>query len=236
MKFATAVVFLVALVASASAHMAILYPPPRGGLGTPQYNGRIHTFIGYKDSKWSMRFPCGGYAPSGRKPTALRAGQTVNVRFFASGMKSADLNKQPKPVPANRQFSQARHGGGMCEFSLSYDNGKTFHLIGRYTRTCPDAYYEWPVKIPANVPSCNKKDQCLFVWSWTANQLPQYYHNCADVTIDGVKNGKLPSKSIQIVDFPGRRTGVTENGDGTKHKASTGPSRKEIDNNMRGIY
>lgn len=100
----------------------------------------------------------------------------------------------------------------------------------------PTAYYEWPVKIPANVPSCNKKNQCLFVWSWTANQLPQYYHNCADVTIDGVKNGKLPSKSIQIVDFPGRRTGVTENGDGNKHKASTGPSRKEIDNNMRGIY
>lgn len=45
MKFATAVVFLVALVASASAHMAILYPPPRGGLGTPQYNGRIHVSI-----------------------------------------------------------------------------------------------------------------------------------------------------------------------------------------------
>ncbi|KAF9374065.1 hypothetical protein CPC16_001515 [Podila verticillata] len=203
MKFATAVVFLVALVASASAHMAILYPPPRGGIGTPQYNGRIHT---------------------------------VNVRFFASGMKAADLNKQPKPVPANRQFSQARHGGGMCEFSLSYDNGKTFHLIGRYTRTCPDAYYEWPVKIPANVPSCNKKNQCLFVWSWTANQLPQYYHNCADIRLTGVKGGKLPSKGIAIVDFKGRKTGVTAPGDGSKHNAGPGPNKKEINNNMNGRY
>ncbi|KAG0345213.1 hypothetical protein BG004_003880 [Podila humilis] len=236
MKFATAVLLLVALVASASAHMALLYPPPRGGIGTKQYNGRIHTFIGYKDSKHTMRFPCGGYAPSGQKPTPLRAGQTVNVRFYASGMKAKDIAKQPKPTSPNRQFSQARHGGGMCEFSLSYDNGKTYHLIGRYTRTCPDAYYQWPVKIPSNVPSCNKKNQCLFVWSWTANQLPQYYHNCADVTIAGVRNGRLNKKGIQIVDFAGRRTGVTENGDGNKHRSGPGPSKKERDANMAGRY
>ncbi|KAF9426752.1 hypothetical protein BGZ94_006063 [Podila epigama] len=236
MKVASTILLVLSFIAMASAHMALLYPPPRGGYGTPQYNGRIHTFIGYKDSKWTMRFPCGGYAPSGRKPTALRAGQTVNVRFYASGMKASDIANQPKLVPKNKQFSQARHGGGTCEFSLSYDGGKTFRLIGRYTRTCPDAYYQWPVKIPANVPSCNSKNKCLFVWSWTANQLPQYYHNCADVTIAGVKNGKLPSKSIAIVDFAGYKRGVTANGDGEKHRASTGPNKKEVTDNMNGRY
>ncbi|KAG0026853.1 hypothetical protein BGZ81_006057 [Podila clonocystis] len=235
MKLATVLVLLVTLVASASAHMGLLYPPPRGGIGTKQYNGRFHTWIGFKDSKWTMRFPCGGYAPSG-KVTAMKAGQVIPVRFYASGMKSKDIATQPKLVSPSRQFSQARHGGGTCEFSLSYDGGKTFRLIGRYTRSCPDAYYKWPVRIPKNVPSCNTKNKCLFVWSWTANVLPQYYQNCADIRLTGVKGGKLPPKGIAIVDFKGRKMGVTAPGDGSKHKAGPGPSKKEINNNMNGRY
>ncbi|KAF9919827.1 hypothetical protein FBU30_010484 [Linnemannia zychae] len=233
MKFAAALLLLVSYVALVSAHMGLLYPTPRGGYGTKQYNGRIHAFIGYKDSKWNMRFPCGGYAPG--PVTNMHAGQTVNVRFLASGMSASQISKQPKPT-SSKQFYQARHGGGTCEFSLSYDNGKTFHLIGRYTRTCPDAYYQWPVKIPDNVPSCTQKDRCLFVWTWTANILPQWYMNCADIRLTGVKNGRLPSKSIQIVDFKPRRMGVTAPGDGLNHRSSKGPSRTEIENNMNGKY
>ncbi|KAF9142558.1 hypothetical protein BGX30_002702 [Mortierella sp. GBA39] len=234
MKFAAALLLIISYIAMASAHMAMLSPVPRGGVGTKQYNGRIHAFIGFKDSKWSMRFPCGGYAPG--PVTNMRAGQTINVRFYASSMKADQIRSQPKPTSPNRQFSQARHGGGMCEFSLSYDNGKTFHLIGRYTRTCPDAYYQWPVKIPDNVPSCTEKNKCLFVWTWTANILPQWYMNCADIHLTGVKNGRRPSKSIQIVDFKPHRMRVTAAGDGTKHRSSTGPNRKEINDNMNGKY
>lgn len=61
-----------------------------------------------------MRFPCGGYAPG--PVTNMRAGQTINVRFYASGMKANDIRSQPKPTSPNRQFSQARHGGGMVSF------------------------------------------------------------------------------------------------------------------------
>ncbi|KAF9995623.1 hypothetical protein BGZ79_010693 [Entomortierella chlamydospora] len=221
-------------MASATAHMGMLYPTPRGGYGTKQYNGRIHAFIGYKDSAWNMRFPCGGYAPG--PVTNMKAGQRVNVRFFAPGMKDKDIKTQPKLTSPDRQFSQARHGGGLCEFSLSTDGGKTYHLIGRYTKTCPDVYYEWPVKIPDNAPSCTEKNSCLFVWSWTANILPQYYHNCADIRLTGVKGGKLSNKSIQIVDFPGHRQGVTAPGDGIKDKASTGPNPKEVAKNLNGTF
>lgn len=234
MKFATAVLLLVTLIASASAHMGLLYPTPRGGYGTKQFNGRFHTFIGYKDSTWNMRFPCGGYAPG--PVTKFTAGQRVDVRFYASSMNANQIKTQPKPTSANRQFSQARHGGGLCEFSLSYDNGKTFHKIGQYTRTCPDAYYVWPVRIPANVPNCTTKNQCLFVWSWTANILPQYYHNCADITLTGSKGNVLPKSSIQIVDFPGRKTGVTAPGDGINHKSAGGPNKSEITANLNGAY
>ncbi|KAF9181409.1 hypothetical protein BGZ51_005438, partial [Haplosporangium sp. Z 767] len=39
------------------AHMAMLYPIPRGGYGTKQFDWRIHVFVGYK----GFKFPCGGY-------------------------------------------------------------------------------------------------------------------------------------------------------------------------------
>ncbi|KAI7830171.1 hypothetical protein BC939DRAFT_301265 [Gamsiella multidivaricata] len=119
-----------------------------------------------------------------------------------------------------------------CEFSLSYDGGKTFRLIGRYTKSCPDAYYEWPVKIPSNVPSCTKKNQCLFVWSWVASILPQYYQNCADVSIEGVDGGKLPSRSIQMVDFPGHPQRVTAPGDGAGENMGKGPNPSEVEANL----
>ncbi|KAG0367422.1 hypothetical protein BC939DRAFT_450068 [Gamsiella multidivaricata] len=231
MKFATALLLIISYIAVASAHMAMLWPTPRGGFGTKQYNGRIHAFIGYKDNVWKVRFPCGGYAPG--PITKMKAGQTINVRFYASGMRASDIKKQPVLTKSTKQFHQARHGGGMCEFSLSYDGGKTFHLIGRYTNTCPDAYFKWPVKIPSNVPSCTH-DKCLFVWSWTANILPQYYMNCADIRLEGSKDGKLPSQSIQIVDFKNRKMNVKELGDGIKHRASTGPTKKEISGNLSG--
>lgn len=64
-----------------------------------------------------------------------------------------DSGKLPK-----MNIDQARHGGGTCEFSLSYDGGKSFHVIATYTKTCPDAGYEWPVKIPKNAPSCHDPD------------------------------------------------------------------------------
>ncbi|KAF9095281.1 hypothetical protein BGX29_009120 [Mortierella sp. GBA35] len=236
MKFATALIVLVSLVASATAHMALLYPTPRGGYGTKQYNGRIHTFIGYKDSKWTQRFPCGGYAPG--PVTKMKAGQIINVRFLASSMNAKQIKTQPKPTSSSKQISQARHGGGTCEFSLSYNNGRTYHLIGRYTKTCPDAYYQWPVRIPKNAPSCKGKNKCLFVWSWTANILPQYYHNCADISLDGKsgKDAKLPSKGISIVDFNGRKKNVKAYGDGNNHKSGGGPSKKEIAWNTDNNY
>ncbi|KAF9926862.1 hypothetical protein BGZ67_007901 [Mortierella alpina] len=239
MKFATALVLIVSCIAVATAHGGLLYPPPRGGIDTKQYNGRFHAFIGFKDKKQSLKFPCGGYAPG--KITPMKAGETVNVRFYASDMDAAQIRKQPKFKGSNK-FKQARHGGGMCEFSLSYDNGKSFHLIGRYTKTCPDSYYSWPVKIPDNIEKCDQAG-CLFVWSWTANILPQYYMNCADIRLEGTTKGKRPNKgSIQVVDFNGKfngeviRKGVKSKGDGIKHGAGKGPDKRQIDSNLKGIY
>ncbi|KAG0221922.1 hypothetical protein B0O80DRAFT_420765 [Mortierella sp. GBAus27b] len=258
LAFLAAPAILASLAPSVSAHMALLEPTPRGGYKTSQFDSFVHTFIGKQpkgSKKKNQPFACGGYAPG--PITDMKAGEVINVRFLASPMMKMDKDHQKNPkkypdvikkMPArpsnpSKQMQQARHGGGLCQFSISPDNGKTFHLIGQYTKTCPDAYYKWPVRIPKNAPPCEKKG-CLFVWSWTANILPQYYHNCADIRLKNSnwKKGKdknWPSKSkrsIQIVDFDGRKKNVKEPGDGKNHKSSSGPNSKEKKSNQNGMF
>jgi len=75
MKTAFAVSWMLLLLAQeAAAHMALLYPMPRGGVATKQYDGEVHTWIGFNDKRI---LPCNGYGPG--PVTALKAGQVVNV-------------------------------------------------------------------------------------------------------------------------------------------------------------
>lgn len=60
----------------ADAHMAMLYPTPRGGYGTKQFDGRIHVFIDYK----GFKFPCGGY-PKG-PTTSTPFDSLLHLRAF----------------------------------------------------------------------------------------------------------------------------------------------------------
>ncbi|KAI1316179.1 hypothetical protein EDD11_010351 [Mortierella claussenii] len=222
------------LVQTAVAHMALLYPMPRGGVrDTKQFDGKVHAFIGFDHDR---SLPCNGYNKPG-PVTNLKAGQTINVRFWGPALPTKYLDTLPPKPSGGNQINQARHGGGFCEMSLSYDGGKTFHLIGKYSRSCPDFYYDWPVKIPDNAPSCNTPGKCLFVWSWTAVNVPQFYINCADIRIQGrAQGGSLPSTGIQIVDAPGYKKGVTEPGDGAGDKMGKGPISSEVKDNLSGKF
>ncbi|KAG0268169.1 hypothetical protein DFQ27_007400 [Actinomortierella ambigua] len=206
--------------------MSMLYPTARGGPNTKEFDGEVHAFIAY-DKKRTLN--CNGYGPG--PVTKLKAGDVVKVRFWNPSLPRAYWNK----LPPKNKFPQARHGGGTCQFSLSYDGGKTYHLIGEYSKSCPDMYYEWPVKIPENVPSC--KNNCLFVWSWTAVTVPQFYQNCADVEIEGLdKGGSLPKESISIVDAPGYKKDVVVPGDGFGEHTGKGPISSEVSQNLRGKW
>ncbi|KAF9434754.1 hypothetical protein BGZ76_007501 [Entomortierella beljakovae] len=200
---------------SVDSHIAMLYPPPRGGFKTKGFDWKIHEFIGYE----GFKYPCGGYDMGPN--TDMEAGQLINVRFWTSELKDT------KHFPPPRKISQARHGGGLCEFSLSNDGGKSFHVIGKYTKTCPDVIYEWPIRIPDNVPDCDNPGKCLFAWSWTAALIDQFYHNCADITLKGSKNGKLPGKLIQLYNFDDHPKKTFE-GDGNSQSAGPGPNRNEV--------
>ncbi|KAF9287318.1 hypothetical protein BGZ68_001978 [Mortierella alpina] len=171
----------------------------------------------------------GGYAKG--PVTEYRAGQVIPVRFWTFGIR--DYKKFPPSLPSG---DQARHGGGYCEFSLSYDGGRTWKVIGQYTRTCPDIYYEWPVLIPRNAPSCTDSNKCLFAFSWTAFKVNQFYHHCANVVIRGVKNGKLPTLDMTVVDLKDpRRTHAEGDPNQGKGKGS-GPNAREVRLNRQGFF
>ncbi|KAF8924247.1 hypothetical protein BGZ58_002003 [Dissophora ornata] len=56
---------------------------------------------------------------------------------------------------------------------------------------------------------------------------------CADVTIVGVKSGKLPSEMRQVYDFKGVKQGKTFPGDGHSQDRSSGLIKGEITANTR---
>ncbi|KAF8988688.1 hypothetical protein BGZ52_004335 [Haplosporangium bisporale] len=237
-KHLTSVVALLALVTPhVTAHMALLYPKPRGFPGTKDSKGgEVHAWIGFKGVGPKHVLPCNGYPYDPKNTTPLEAGDVVDVRFWGPALGEHYMNNLPaKPGPHRPQLSQARHGGGRCQFSLSADGGETFHLIGEYTHSCPDVYYKWSVKIPENVPDCNEPGKCLFVWSWTAANIDQFYQNCADVTIKGKKGGEYPKKGIATVDIPGDNKypkNIRMPGDGFGNDMGEGPNPHEMNKNL----
>ncbi|KAF9097148.1 hypothetical protein BGX29_008201 [Mortierella sp. GBA35] len=213
------------LLSSTSAHIAISNPPGQAGPWTENPSNTVHAWIGYEGKP----FPCGGYKEG--PATTYSAGEVIPVRFWNFGIK--DYKKFPPP----KGLTQSRHGGGACEFSLSYDAGKTWKVIGQYTRTCPDINYEWPVQIPKNVPSCTDSKKCLFSMSWIAYTTDQYYHHCANILIKGVKDGKLPQLDMTVVDVKQRHQKVNTHAVGdNKSKGSSGPDPREKQRNTNGYY
>ncbi|KAG0349164.1 hypothetical protein BG004_001220 [Podila humilis] len=198
-------------------------PPAQAGPWSKNPSGQVHTWIGFQGKK----FPCGGF-PDG-PVTKYKAGQVIPVRFWNFGIKNYKRFPPPSGLP------QSRHGGGACEFSLSRDGGKTWKVIGQYTKTCPDIYYEWPVMIPKNAPSCKDPKKCLFSMSWTAWATNQFYHSCANVIIEGVAGGRLPALGMTVVDVPGYPSGMHAEGD-KKAGKSTGPDRRERNLNLSGYF
>ncbi|PIA19743.1 hypothetical protein COEREDRAFT_33908, partial [Coemansia reversa NRRL 1564] len=86
------------------------------------------------------------------------------------------------------------HSGGHCEFSLSYDGGKTFVVIHQELRYCfvgkkpasitnEVSVFSYTFKLPEDLPS---SDKAVFSWTWVnASGNREFYMNCADVSISG---------------------------------------------------
>ncbi|RKP10135.1 hypothetical protein THASP1DRAFT_3952, partial [Thamnocephalis sphaerospora] len=96
----------------------------------------------------------------------------------------------------------APHGGGHCQFAISYDDGKTFVVLRDVMHNCTtNKSLKYSVPLPKNAPSSKK---ATFAWTWiNAGGDYQYYMNCVDVAIEGSPNGSLTGKKLFVANILG---------------------------------
>lgn len=219
-------------------HVILLYPPDTkiknngnnaelnlvNPINTGLSNGLI---IPYKKD------PCGGYIKT--KHMKINAGDIINVTFASNPLftyyynNNVTINNIPKPYKIPKNIEQVRHGGGTCEFGLTYDM-KNYYKIGKYTKSCTDIYYEWPIKIPINSPP----GKSVFMMSWITNSTQEIYMSCSNIYINNkniynIKQFNYPKMTKYITNWNNRSNNMHVEGDtpGSNLKG-IGPLKHEI--------
>lgn len=165
------------LISSCTAHIQMTYPPP---IDSP-YNPFVDTATAdysYTSPLFASgaNFPCKGYQINATVQTVAEyaAGSTYNATLAGT----------------------ATHGGGSCQFSLSYDDGATFKVIKSIIGGCP-LQSSYNFTIPAEAPSGN----VLLAWSWmNLEGNREYYMDCAWVAIDGTNT--TTKRAEALADLP----------------------------------
>ncbi|KAJ2805153.1 hypothetical protein H4R20_002203 [Coemansia guatemalensis] len=157
----------------------------------------------------SLKSPCVRYTPFCDSCPELPSGQSldqnINAPIGTHDSISQPLCKYTTPysrpavewtagttVDIEFRDHAAVHGGGHCQFALSYDGGKTFVVIHDELKYCfvggPSSsntatQLSYSIPLPADLPS---GDKVVFAWAWNnAIGNREFYMNCADVAIKG---------------------------------------------------
>ncbi|KAI9505316.1 hypothetical protein GGI25_003641 [Coemansia spiralis] len=193
------------LAASVSAHMDIVKPCPRFG---PNCIDKPPALPAGASWDYDIRSPipsdgilCKSNTPWPSPVETWTAGQSITVSFEQGG---------------------AAHGGGHCQFSISYDNGQTFAVIHEVLQYCffngpsngnSAEVLSYTFNLPSNLPS---SDKAVFAWSWVnAIGNREFYMNCADVAIQGGSSTSYTGKQITIANHNGYPTIPEFSGDYT---------------------
>ncbi|KAF9139982.1 hypothetical protein BGX30_007202 [Mortierella sp. GBA39] len=158
------------------AHVGLRSPCPRYGsfAGCPappkgqSVDYDLNSPIGTHDTIGSPI--CKHTVPASKRQT-FKAGQTIKTEYSIG----------------------ASHGGGHCQYALSYDKGKTWVVIKTVLRDClkgtvSTSKYSVSVKIPDSAPS----GDAVFMWLWNnAVGNRELYSNCVDIKINGKNGGQI---------------------------------------------
>ncbi|KAJ1956536.1 hypothetical protein GGI12_005282 [Dipsacomyces acuminosporus] len=189
------------------------------------YIASLATLVAAAAAHVSMVSPCVRYTPFCSTCPQLPAGASVDTNINAPIGTHEKVNQPlckfttPYSKPAAQwtagstvtvEFNPhaAVHGGGHCQFSLSYDGGKTFVVIHDELRYCftggpsgsnSAANLAYSIPLPNNLPS---GDHVIFAWSWNnAIGNREYYMNCADVSIKGAGSGSFTGPQMLVANY-----------------------------------
>ncbi|KAG0361380.1 hypothetical protein BGZ54_009115, partial [Gamsiella multidivaricata] len=129
----------------------------------------------------SQKFPLCKHTVPYTQRTVYKAGETINTGYSIG----------------------AAHGGGHCQWALSYDNGKTYVVIKTLLGECFKGQtggqsYTLPVQIPSNAPS----GKATFMWLWNnAVGNRELYSSCADIEIKGSNGGSISGVEPLIANY-----------------------------------
>jgi hypothetical protein len=157
------------------------YPPPRRSKFSNYYlnNNLVDYNLMAPLNSAPYSFPCKGYikGPS----TAQVTGSNVNIQLDGTAV----------------------HGGGHCQFGISYDD-TNFLVLKTVVGSCLIDSMSYEMQLPDGTPP----GQMTVFWTWI-NRIGnrEYYMDCADVTVTngGNQNGvaTLFGKELLIVNLPG---------------------------------
>ncbi|TWU72419.1 hypothetical protein ED733_002696 [Metarhizium rileyi] len=172
-----------AVASLAAAHMEMKSPPP--------LRSKFNKFTKNQDydmtsplSPSGSNFPCRGHL------TALGTPEGQPVADWVAG--------QPQSMTIT---GGAFHGGGSCQASLSYDNGKTWKVIHSWIGSCPAN--NGPSSFEFTLPADAAAGEAVFAWTWfnkVGNR--EMYMNCAVVNIKASGNKKKRGVSEPVEDRP----------------------------------
>lgn len=148
------------LASCVSGHMQMSHPYPIRSPLNPNPPGQVDYSYTSPLKPDGSDFPCKGYA---HDPFHSQA------TYKPGGTYEMDLE------------GSATHGGGSCQISLSYDKGKTYHVIKSMEGNCPI-----PKKYKFTIPEDAPSGHTMLVWTWF-NKIGnrEMYMDCAQVTIKG---------------------------------------------------
>lgn len=148
------------------AHVMMKDPPPRRSKYSPYYvkSGLVdYNLLSPINAGYS--FPCKGFPPG---PSTKTIGQNVQITLEGS----------------------ATHGGGHCQFGISYDN-VNFVVLKTVIRNCLLSSMSYSFDLPPNAPNT----KTIVFWTWiNAIGNREYYMDCADVNV--VTNSAETTASI----------------------------------------
>ena len=173
-------ILLLLLIKTCIAHISLSFPPSRRNQlskyyldsGLVNYNLRSPLLV--TDDHFT--FPCKGFPKGPSVATFNDSKLTVTLEGIAV------------------------HGGGHCQFGVSYDD-KTFVVLRTVIGNCLLDTKSYSFDLPQN----SKGGDMTIFWTWI-NRIGnrEYYMECADITVNtNGNNTKIPGKELLIVNLPG---------------------------------
>lgn len=122
---------------------------------------------------------------------------------FEKGPSTATINSNSVSITLE---GTAIHGGGHCQFGISY-NDKDFLVLKTVLYTCLLDSLTYTFDLPFDIPS----GRVTVFWTWI-NKIGnrEYYMECADVNVNNGNNGiigtVIKGKELLVVNLPGYPT------------------------------